>query len=179
MPTPRLSALALAALLASLVTAGPLACDEHDHSEHDHGTATDAEHDHGMGDMSGDHGMGDMSMTDAEWHQGTEALSDDGHFYVTYAIDGDPGVRDEFTLLVSVYDADQTALIEDAAVTFTPSMPSMGHGMEEDPVVTANGDGTFTVSNLAFSMGGTWLFAIEITSGETTDTVAFEVSCCE
>jgi hypothetical protein len=172
MPSPRLPSFAL---LALLLASAPLACDEHDHSAHDHGTASDAEGDH----SAHDHGMGDMAMSDAEWHQGTEALSDEGHFYVTYAIDGDPGVRDEFTLLVSVYDAAQTALIEDAEVTFTPSMPSMGHGMEEDPVVTANGDGTFTVSNLAFSMGGTWLFAIEITSGETTDTVAFEVSCCE
>lgn len=42
------------------------------------------------------------------------------------------------------------------AVTVTTLMPDHGHGSPKVPVLTPNGDGTFTLSDLFLFMGGVW-----------------------
>ena len=152
------------------------ACDEDDPAA---ASEDDGGPDMGMADMShGDMAMGDMPMGTV--HEGTEAETDDGHFYVTWEWDSesDPAVGDVFSIVVSVYDVDQTELQATAELTFEGSMPTMGHGMDEDPVITPNGDGTFAVTNIAFNMAGQWQFDFVVTVGMMTDTVSFRVDCC-
>jgi hypothetical protein len=61
-----------------------------------------------------------------------------------------------------------------------PIMPDHNHGSGGGPRVVANGDGTYTVSDLSFvTMPGVWRMTFEVrTAGGQTDFVAF-YSCVQ
>ena len=136
-----------------------------------------------MGDASmGDMAMGDMAMGDTAGDDAITATSgstDAGTFYVSYEIDGSPTVGTTFSMTVSVFESDETTPVDDATLALEESMPGMGHGMDTEPEITANGDGTFSVTNLAYTMAGTWRYDFTITAGDRSDTIAFAVECCE
>ena len=161
-------------LAISLATLG--ACsDEEETNETDAGTDMAME-DSSMGDMA----MGDMAMGDVgDAIEETMGMSAGGTFYVSYELDSSPAVGDTFAMTVSVFESDETTAVSDAMLTLEESMPAMGHGMETDPEIVSNGDGTFAVSNLAYSMEGVWHYGFTIMSGERMDTVAFATTCCE
>ncbi len=54
-----------------------------------------------------------------------------------------------------------------------PYMPDHQHGPPVPPQVTANSDGTFTVSNLDFFMGGLWQVTLDAQSGSVSDSTTF------
>lgn len=70
-------------------------------------------------------------------------------------------------------DGEPTA---DAALVVTPTMPAMGHGVEQDPVVEALGDGRFTAS-WTYSMAGYWELELDVTAAQGQDVavVGYEV----
>jgi len=61
--------------------------------------------------------------------------------------------------------------VSGARVTVTPWMPSMGHGVNEKPLINERADGLYSVANVVFSMTGNWELRIQITKGSSTDTV--------
>jgi hypothetical protein len=58
--------------------------------------------------------------------------------------------------------------LEGVMLTVTPWMPEHGHGTSVAPTVMANGDGTWTVSNLYLAMAGQWQLRIDV-SGAVND----------
>lgn len=111
-----------------------------------------------------------------------EVATDGGTYWVTYTPNPDPiPMGEAFSMKVSVYsNANQTDLQEDVKIAADAWMPDHGHGMPTVPKVTPNGDGTFTVSNMTFSMNGYWQILVDVSrSGKPTEEAIFEVDCCE
>ena len=61
-------------------------------------------------------------------------------------------------------------------VTISTKMPDHGHGSPKVPVLAANADGTFNVTNLFFFMGGVWetTFASTKANEQATITLCVE-----
>jgi len=79
-----------------------------------------------------------------------------------------------------VYDnVDRTTLEPGVSLTIDAEMSAMGHGMNTVPTVTSNGDGTFRVDNMHFSMEGQWEIYVGVLSELGTETATFIVDCCE
>lgn len=110
-----------------------------------------------------------------------DVVTDGGSYYVSYTPNPDPlPVQELFGLEVTVSSAqDHTDLIEDSSVKVDAWMPSMGHGMSVVPKVVANGDGTFTISNMEFSMTGDWEILVDVTRNGATEQAVFPVNCCQ
>ena len=143
------------------------------------GSETDAT---SMGDMAmGDASMNDMAIGDTadDAITATSGTTADGTFSVSYEIDGAPSVGATFAMTVSVFESDGSTAVTDASITLEESMPGMGHGMDTEPEIAANGDGTFAVANLAYSMAGSWRYDFTVRSGERSDTISFATECCE
>lgn len=66
--------------------------------------------------------------------------------------------------------------VRDAEIAVETSMPEHGHGMPTTPAVTVNnGDGTYRVEGLKFSMPGWWVLRFKIRAGGRDDAVVFHV----
>jgi len=76
------------------------------------------------------------------------------------------GVNNVDLIIHNKHDKD----VAGALVKVTPWMPSMNHGVMENPVINEKGGGLYNVKNVVFSMTGEWELRIEITSGSITDT---------
>jgi hypothetical protein len=112
-------------------------------------------------------------------------LTDDGNYFVEYAPSPDPIPHNElFTMEVSVWETDaKEAAVTAADVAVDATMPAHGHGMNTEPSVTANGDGTFTVEGMKLHMESPtpaekWVLAVDVTEGESTETASFDIMCC-
>jgi hypothetical protein len=62
--------------------------------------------------------------------------------------------------------------VADATVSVLPTMPLMSHGTSK-VLVTANGDGTYTLQPLYLFMPGLWEIAITAQSGSAQDGASF------
>jgi protein SCO1 len=63
--------------------------------------------------------------------------------------------------------------VEGAAVTVTPWMPSMGHGVWDRPVVTERGGGRYHVENVKIIMSGLWELRIKVRKGSLEELATF------
>jgi hypothetical protein len=59
------------------------------------------------------------------------------------------------------------------AVAFTPWMPKMGHPASLQVSPQDNGDGTYTLTNLDFTMAGIWQLIVQATWGSVTERATF------
>jgi hypothetical protein len=58
---------------------------------------------------------------------------------------------------INVYLENENGPISDAILTATPTMPGHGgHGTSVQPIVTADGEGNYEITDLIFTMPGTW-----------------------
>lgn len=140
----------------------------------------------GCGDKDSDSGGHDhhdhdsMDTLPDDFDAATELATENGSYMVSYTTDPSPiPENDYFTVTVSVHDAAGTALVADAEAIVDAKMPAHGHGMNTQPEVTANGDGTFLAEGMLFHMPGYWQITVDVTGPEGVDSVAFEVDCCE
>jgi len=60
-----------------------------------------------------------------------------------------------------------------AQITVTPWMPTMGHGVFDQPVITEKGGGLYAVDNITLIMTGLWELRIDINKGGAEDTAVF------
>lgn len=131
---------------------------------------------HGDSGDTGGHGHHDHSgVTDemAETEGGTWAVR------VTPPSDGVP-LSDEFDLVLMVHEAgDSAAMVMDATLAVTATMPAHGHGMNQEPTVQAHGDGTYTASGMLFHMEGQWELAVTVTADGTTEMAHLDLACCD
>ncbi|MFT4621897.1 MAG: hypothetical protein ACI8PZ_000549 [Myxococcota bacterium] len=125
-------------------------------------------------DTQGGHGAGgthDLS---------TEVMSDGGSFMVSYMPSVDPiPLSEPFDLTVMVADATSGDMVMGADLTFAATMPDHGHGMNTEPAITANADGSFTVTGMLFHMEGWWMMTAGITVDSSTEMAMFNHTCCQ
>ena len=109
-----------------------------------------------------------------------EALTDGESYWVAWESAPTPiPYNDYFDLRVSVFDAsDASTLVVAASITADANMPAHGHGMNTEPVVTSNDDGTFEVAGMLFHMEGEWELDVAVTVDGATEVATFPVDCC-
>ena len=66
--------------------------------------------------------------------------------------------------------------ITGAKIKIGGGMPIHNHGFPTEPIMTQeSAPGTYVLEGFKFSMGGPWVMILDITSGENTDSVAFDI----
>ena len=143
---------------------------EHDHGDHDHDD--DGATDDTMEGMDhGDDTMADLDMS-------TSLMSADGSYMVSYETAPSPIPHNEhFDLTVTVMGGENhDEMPVDLTVTLDGNMPAHGHGMNVTPVVTDNGDGTWTAEGMLFHMQGHWEMTVSISHmGMEAEVTTFNV----
>lgn len=105
---------------------------------------------------------------------GLAVTSQDGAMKLVL-LESDPGppVRGTNAFTVQVTDG-SGANVAGATLTVTPTMPDHGH-TTTPPSVTANADGTYTISGLYFFMDGIWQISVLVaTDAGPVGTVALD-----
>lgn len=160
-------ALAIAGLVGVLAGCGSDE-DDHDHDMHDH------HHNDAGGDAT------------HELDESREKATQAGNFFVSYTPTPDPIPFNElFELQVDVWESDaKETRVSDAEVDIEVTMPAHGHGMNTEPSVTSQEDGSFLVEGMKFHMQSNsaaerWELAVTVDQNGTSDTAVFEVMCCQ
>ena len=103
-------------------------------------------------------------------------LSQEGLYQVTISSDMVPLELGRIhSWKATILDADGKP-VTCADIKVDGGMPIHNHGFPTNPRVTQELDGgVYLVEGIKFSMRGPWVMLLEITSGEQTDTVAFNI----
>jgi hypothetical protein len=64
--------------------------------------------------------------------------------------------------------------VSQAELTVTPWMPSMGHGVMQEPVITERGGGLYSVENVILSMTGDWQLQVKVAKDDKVDSAVFD-----
>jgi len=104
-----------------------------------------------------------------------QLTGDAGAVHVDVYSAPDPVTRgnDEFRFVVT--DAAGAAPLDGLTLDVVPWMPAMGHGTSTTPIVTAEGQGKYLVTNVVIVMGGDYQLRTKI-SGAVTDSVTVSFS---
>ncbi len=107
--------------------------------------------------------------------------SEQGRYWIAIApVGGQVPLSEEFDLWVEVEAAGgDHAPAVGAQITVTADMPAHGHGMNQEPTVTANGDGSFLAAGMLFHMSGHWEVIIDLSEGGSTDSARLPLPCCD
>ena len=99
---------------------------------------------------------------------------------MSYTSDPDPiPLNSYFDARFSVYtDEAMTLPATGVVVSYDAGMPEHGHGMNVEPTVTDNLDGTWDVSGILFQMEGGWQMLLNVTGENGLETAVFDVGCC-
>jgi hypothetical protein len=97
--------------------------------------------------------------------------------FVLVSSDPGPPIVGTNTWTVQVLDGGGKP-VKGAAFTWLPGdksiwMPQHGHGSTAQPVVTDNGDGSYTITPLYFFMAGLWQVTLQAKAGTMTDSVVY------
>lgn len=80
-----------------------------------------------------------------------------------------------FSLEIQAFEDEDLALaLEDVTVSVNATMPSHGHGMNENPVLSGPENGIFFAEGLKWHMEGEWELLIFV----ETEKASFTVECC-
>lgn len=106
----------------------------------------------------------------------TTRLSDQGIFNVSYNSSISP-IRinqiHEWTIHVESSDGQ---LFEQVAISIDGGMPQHGHGLPTEPRMTQDlGNGDYLVEGMKFNMPGWWTVTFNITTGDLSDSVTFNL----
>ena len=136
----------------------------------------------------GGDGGGDSGTHSGHDHHGgatgldyaTEVMTDGGSYMVMYESSVDPiPLSEPFELTITVMDHMTGDMVMADEMMFTATMPSHGHGMNTEPQVIANDDGTFGVTGMLLHMEGWWEMTADVTVMGTTERATFNVDCCQ
>ncbi len=78
-------------------------------------------------------------------------------------------------LLITVLDGAGGG-VEGATLTVVPTMPMMGHGSTETPVISELGDGVYDAFPVTFQMPGMWKIEIDAELGDVNADLDFDVT---
>ena len=128
----------------------------------------DSGHDHHS--HHGDHSSGETV---------TNAMTEQGGYEVAFEVpDGGFPLSEEFDLAFTVATADGTPAA-DAELSVTAWMPDHGHGMNQEPTVTSNGDGTFLAAGMLLHMSGAWDVYADVSVDGATESATLSIRCCD
>jgi hypothetical protein len=105
------------------------------------------------------------------------AVSNDKTYFVAYKSTPNPIPLNElFELSVWVYPAnDHSRPLTDVKLHADAAMPEHDHGMNTQPKVRPNNDGSFRVSGMQFHMPGHWQLYLDVTRGAVTERAQFDI----
>ena len=106
-------------------------------------------------------------------------MTDGGSYEVAFTVP-DQGflLSEEFDLSFTVREADGASAL-DASLEVTAWMPDHGHGMNQEPTVTANGDGSFVAAGMLLHMTGAWDVYADVTVAGETESATLAIRCCD
>lgn len=90
------------------------------------------------------------------------------HKYVLLSSDPAPPARGNDTWKIKITDAQGNAL-SGLSASVLPFMPDHGHGTSVNASITANSDGTYTVTPLYFFMPGVWRISFSVPPTQQSD----------
>jgi hypothetical protein len=123
--------------------------------------------------------LSDNASNCPSWTQGldvyTPALAHEGSTYKFEVTDISPPPPSpgNMTWTLKVVDASGQPVTDATMATPKTWMPQHMHSSTAQPSVQANGDGTFTVTNLYLYMPGVWQVTFDVQSGSTADSAVF------
>lgn len=98
-------------------------------------------------------------------------ISENGYYMAEITTDPQqPVAKGPHTATFKLMDADEEP-ITGATIDVEPWMPGMNHGSTATPVVSEEGGGMYTISNIVFTMGGVWELRIDISADATDDRI--------
>ena len=116
------------------------------------------------------------SAAPSELDYSAERTTENGVFKVSYSSDENIVINKMHTWTLHVETADGQP-VENAVITVDGGMPQHGHGLPTAPQVTEYlGNGDYLVEGLKFQMGGWWEVQFNITTGDATDTITFNLT---
>jgi hypothetical protein len=140
---------------------------------------------HGHGDSGGhagghETGHGGDPLDTGELDESRSVLSSGGTYTVSYLPDPDPiAVSENFAITLTVLGLDGEPAAEMENLAVDAQMPLHGHGMNVDPVASAQGDGSWVASPFKFHMSGWWEIVVTLGDGVAAEEARFHVDCCE
>ena len=100
--------------------------------------------------------------------------SQDGLFEVTYTTTPNPlPLNDYFDMAVTLTEAEVST--DELVLGVDAKMPEHNHGMNVLPEFEMGGRGKLAVKGMLFHMPGHWEITVQVTRGETSDSVIFNV----
>lgn len=124
----------------------------------------------GMNGMHGD------SPAPSGLDYATERTTYNGAFNVSYTTENTIAINQMHTWVLHIETADGQP-VEDATITVDGGMPQHGHGLPTAPQVTEYlGNGDYLVEGMKFQMGGWWEVKFNISAGDLTDTITFNLT---
>ena len=163
----RICLLLITASFGSLLVAG---CSAGGGSDEDAGNGHS-----GHMDVGGD--AGDFSA----YTEQRQTMTEEGTFHVSYVPEPDPiPVSELFTLTVEVAENEsKDSMVAGADVSIEAKMPTHGHGMNTEPEVSEESDGTYTIEGMKFHMPSDpqnpWVMEVTVDDGESSDVAKFMV----
>ena len=121
--------------------------------------------------------MAAMAMPDTpdDLDLATTKFTEDEAFQVTISSNLDPlSLNEIHSWTVHVETADGEA-VENAEITVDGGMPEHNHGFPTAPEITEESGGDYLLEGVKFSMAGWWEIKLDITAGDQSDTVTFNV----
>ena len=116
------------------------------------------------------------SAAPSELDYSAERTTENGVFKVSYSSDENIVINKMHTWTLHVETADGQP-VEGASITVDGGMPQHGHGLPTAPQVTEYlGNGDYLVDGMKFQMGGWWEVRFNITAGDVTDTITFNLT---
>jgi len=116
------------------------------------------------------------SAAPSELDYSAERTTENGVFKVSYSSDENIVINKMHTWTLHVETVDGQP-VENAVITVDGGMPQHGHGLPTAPQVTEYlGNGDYLVEGLKFQMGGWWEVRFNITAGDVTDTITFNLT---
>ena len=116
------------------------------------------------------------SAAPRELDYSAERTTENGVFKVSYSSDENIVINKMHTWTLHVETVDGQP-VENAVITVDGGMPQHGHGLPTAPQVTEYlGNGDYLVDGLKFQMGGWWEVRFNITAGDVTDTITFNLT---
>ena len=106
----------------------------------------------------------------------TTRLSDSGAFSVSITPENPDFRRSDLHSWVAEVKTAAGVPVENAEIAIDGGMPQHGHGLPTSPQVTENlGGGRYLIEGVRFNMSGWWEFKLAIVTGETSDSITFNL----
>lgn len=117
-----------------------------------------------------------MNYVPADLNTATTLVTDKGLYRASYKPQFEPVPINQIQSWTLHLETEDGQPVENAQIKVEGDMPQHGHGLPTRPQVTQYlGNGDYRVEGLKFHMPGWWIVEFDITSGDQTDHVTFNL----